>query len=62
MEKSAHLDDPAHWRRRADEAQRMANCIDDPAAKQSMMDIAAAYEQLAALLETKQPPRPLEPA
>jgi hypothetical protein len=44
---------PAHWRKRADEQRSMARGIQDDSAKQTMLDIAAAYERLAALLEAK---------
>jgi len=52
------LDNTAHWRRRAEEARRMADQIDDPVAKRTMMDIAAAYEQFVALIEKKRRPKP----
>jgi hypothetical protein len=45
--------DPAHWRRRAEEAQRIADQLDDPVAKETMRDIARSYEQLALLAEAK---------
>jgi hypothetical protein len=41
--------DPEHWRRRAEESRRIAERLDDPAAKQTMLEIAASYEQLAIL-------------
>jgi hypothetical protein len=48
------VNDPSHWRKRADEARRMAHDIQDNGARQPMVDIAEAYERLAALLEAKQ--------
>ena len=42
------IDDPTHWRRRAEEARRMADQANDPADKEALIDIAAAYEQLVA--------------
>jgi hypothetical protein len=50
-------DDPAHWRRRAQEARRLADQLDDPITKQTMLDIARSYEQLATLAETKRAPK-----
>ena len=47
------IDDPAHWRRHAEEARRTADQLDDPADKKTMLDIAEAYEQLATLAEAK---------
>jgi hypothetical protein len=50
-------DDPAHWRRRAKEARRIADQLDDPIAKKTMDDIARSYEQLATLAETRGAPK-----
>jgi hypothetical protein len=40
-------DNPAHWRQRAQEARAEADRLDDPAMRQTMLEIAAAYERLA---------------
>ena len=53
-------DDPAHWRRRAEEARRIADQLDDLIAKKTMQDIATSYERLAALAEAKLPPKNLK--
>ena len=45
-------DGPAHWRRRAEEARRDAEQIDDPSTKNALLEIAAAYERVAAIIET----------
>jgi hypothetical protein len=45
------LNDPAHWRRRAEEARRIADHLDDPVAKQKMLEVAQHYEQIAAIAE-----------
>jgi hypothetical protein len=50
-------DDPEHWRRRAEEAQRIAEQLDDPVAKETMRDIARSYEQLAILAGAKRAPK-----
>jgi hypothetical protein len=47
------IDDPTHWRRRAEEARRMADQTDDPADKKALIDIATAYEQLVARIPAK---------
>ena len=47
------IDDPAHWRRHAEEACRTADQMDDPADKKTMLEIADAYEKLATLAEAK---------
>ncbi len=47
------IDDPEHWRQRAEEARGVAEQLDDPIAKQTMLDIARSYEQMAALAEAK---------
>ena len=54
METPSHISDPAHWRRRADEARRMADLFQDDAAKRTLMDIAASYEEVAKLVELSQ--------
>ena len=52
------IDDPAHWRQRAEEARRTAEQLDDSADKKTMLDIAEAYEQLVALAEAKRTSKP----
>jgi hypothetical protein len=51
------IDDATHWRQRAEEARSIADQLDDPVAKTTMLDIAHSYDQLAALLEAKLAPR-----
>ena len=41
------LDDPEHWRNRAEEARRLAEQMPDPEAKRTMFRIVSDYEQLA---------------
>ena len=50
---SADGDEAAHWRRCAAEARHSAEESGDQIAKRTLTDIADAYEQLAALAETK---------
>jgi hypothetical protein len=45
---SSLLNDPAHWRLRAQEAQLLASQLDDPVAKAATLKIAREYERLAA--------------
>jgi hypothetical protein len=47
------LNNPAHWRRRAQESRSSANKLDDPIAKQTMLEIAQHYEQIATIAETR---------
>jgi hypothetical protein len=56
MKRPSIRDDPAHWRRRAGDARRIADQLDDPVAKKTMLDIALSYEQLATLAEKKAAP------
>ena len=54
------LDDPEHWRARADDARKIAEQLTDPTAKQKMFDIAADCEWLAVRAEDRRanlPPR-----
>ena len=53
MPKLTLIDDPGHWRQRAREARSVADQLDDPKLKQTMLDIAQSYEQLAALAEKR---------
>jgi hypothetical protein len=41
------IDDPKHWRDKAEEARATAAQLTDPAARRQLMDIAVGYEQLA---------------
>ena len=45
--------DPKHWRERAEEARTIAEKMDDPVARQSMLRIAEEYELLAIRAETR---------
>lgn len=58
MVKRSLADNPEHWRRRAEESRRIADQLDGPIAKKTMLDIAQSYEQLASLAETKSAPKP----
>jgi hypothetical protein len=46
-------DDHAHWRQRAQEARAEADKMDDPDAKQTLLEIAAAFERLAEIAERR---------
>ena len=43
------MDDPAHWRQRAQEARTEADKMADPDAKRTLLEIAEAFERLAVL-------------
>jgi hypothetical protein len=47
------INDPVYWRERAKEARGMAEELTDAFAKQTMLDIARSYDNLAALTETR---------
>ena len=49
----ALINDPAHWRDRAEEARRIAEEMVDPDAKRMMLNIAAGYDRLAQHAETR---------
>jgi hypothetical protein len=42
-----YLEDPEHWRTRAEEARINAQAVRDPEAKRMLLDVAASYERLA---------------
>ena len=41
------INDPEHWRKRADEARSVADDVKDQISKQMMLQIADDYEHLA---------------
>ena len=49
MKKPPLMDDPQHWRQRAEEARRIVGQLNDPISRKTMEEIAASYERLAAL-------------
>jgi hypothetical protein len=53
-------DAPAYWRRRAEEARRAAERMVDPISKKTLLDIASAYEELAASAAVKKGTGPSE--
>jgi hypothetical protein len=54
MKARSQMDDPAYWRKHAEEARRMADQLrDDVVAQQTLRDIAASYDELAKLAEER---------
>jgi hypothetical protein len=51
--KNALLNDPEHWRQRAEEARAIADGIADPEAKRTMLRIAEGYDHLAERAEDR---------
>jgi hypothetical protein len=47
------INDPKHWRARAEEARTAADNITDPDSKRKMLRIAADYEELARRAERR---------
>jgi len=47
MARPSFLNDPAHWRDRADEARTRADQMSDPQCKSAMLRVAKEYELLA---------------
>lgn len=43
----AFINDPEHWRNRANEARALAEQIQDPQSREAMLRIASDYERLA---------------
>jgi hypothetical protein len=41
------LDNSGHWHQRAQETRRLAETVDDPEAKRTLLKIAEEYERLA---------------
>ena len=53
MPNRSFLNDPRHWRDRADEARTRADQLDDPQSKGAMLRIADDYELLAERAEAR---------
>jgi hypothetical protein len=53
MPTDSQVNDPAHWRQRAEEARRIAAQLDDPVASKAMLDIARSYDAMANLAGTR---------
>ena len=51
--KQRPINDSAQWRERAQEARRMAEQLADAVAKQTMLEIAQSYDNLAAITEAR---------
>lgn len=49
----SHINDPAHWQRRAEEARAHAEQLADPESRRMMLDIAEDYEKLAKRAEER---------
>lgn len=60
MSTDIELNSPAYWRRRGEETRRLANKLADATAKQTLMEIAEFYEQLAVMAETRALGNPTE--
>jgi hypothetical protein len=56
---SSFINDPEHWRGRAEEMRRLAEDMKDAATKEMMLRIARDYETLAVRAEgrSKRPPK-----
>ena len=50
---TSFINDPGHWRKRAEEARTLANQMNDETAKQTMLSIAADYDRLAERAEAR---------
>ena len=48
MPTSSHINDPEHWRQRAEAMRKLAESVKDTEAKGTMLRIAADYDKLAA--------------
>jgi hypothetical protein len=51
MTAESFINDPEHWRTRAEEARILAKDMNDSASKEAMLRIAEDYEQLAQWVE-----------
>ena len=56
------VNNPHHWRERAEEARTLAESLTDSVARKSMMEVADAYERMAERAETHPIKEPRKPA
>ena len=47
------INDPAYWRERAQEARRIAEKLADAFSRQTMLEIAQSYDNLAVIAEAR---------
>jgi hypothetical protein len=52
------LDNPEHWRSRAEEARSIADQMKDPEVRRAMLEIAAMYDGLAERAERRGKSKP----
>jgi hypothetical protein len=50
---ASFINDPAHWRQRAEEARAVAEQMNEPQSKEAMLRIAKDYEHLAERAEQR---------
>jgi hypothetical protein len=55
------VNDPKHWRERAEETRVLAEDLTDAVARRQMMEVADAYERMAARAENHPIKSPLKP-
>jgi hypothetical protein len=50
---ASFINDPEHWRQRAEEARTIADQMNDPQSKEAMLKIAEDYERLGERAERR---------
>jgi len=50
---ASFINDPGHWRQRAEEARTIADRMNEPQSKEAMLRIAKDYERLAERAEER---------
>jgi hypothetical protein len=53
MPQAHYINDPGHWRDRAEEMRALAQDVKDEAARQTMLRLAQDYDRLAARAEQR---------
>jgi len=53
MSEQSEVNDPSYWQRRAQETRRLASQMQDPMAKEALLEIAKTYDQITAIAQTR---------
>jgi hypothetical protein len=53
MSKTAEVNDPSYWQRRAQDTRRLASQMQDAVTKETLLEIAKTYERIGAIAQSR---------